>query len=299
MKYLIVIAGATASGKTNLGIQLAKAYDTVILSADSRQFYREMSIGTAKPSAEELAAATHCFVDSLSIHDSYSVGDYEKDAIALLDKLFLEKDVVLMVGGSGLFISAVTDGLDEYPNVPLAIREKYTQLEKEQGIQVLQTLLQTQDPEYYNIVDIQNPHRLIRALSVIEVSGKTFSSFRQQKNKQRNFTPIYVLLDWERAALYERINKRVDIMLENGLLDEVKNLYPFKQLNALQTVGYQEIFEAMDGNITMEEAIELVKRNSRRYAKRQLTWFRKIQGAGRFHPSEYAKIQSFIESNTQ
>jgi tRNA dimethylallyltransferase len=227
-KYLIVIVGATASGKTSLGIRLAQKYDTVILSADSRQFYREMSIGTAKPTEEELVAAPHHFIDNLSIHDKYSVGDYEKEAITLLDEIFETKDVALMVGGSGLFIKSVLEGLDEFPDVPNEIKEKLIQLEKEEGIEALQNMLKEKDPNYFSEVDIHNPHRLIRALSVIEASGKPFSSFRNQAAKKRNFQAIIIQLDWEREKLYERINQRVDLMLEAGLLDEVKSLLPLK-----------------------------------------------------------------------
>ncbi|MGK0388625.1 MAG: tRNA dimethylallyltransferase [Maribacter sp.] len=295
-KYLIVIVGATASGKTSLGIRLAQKYDTVILSADSRQFYREMSIGTAKPTEEELVAAPHHFIDNLSIHDKYSVGDYEKEAITLLDEIFETKDVALMVGGSGLFIKSVLEGLDEFPDVPNEIKEKLIQLEKEEGIEALQNMLKEKDPNYFSEVDIHNPHRLIRALSVIEASGKPFSSFRNQAAKKRNFQAIIIQLDWEREKLYERINQRVDLMLEAGLLDEVKSLLPLKYLNALQTVGYQEIFDYLDNNISKEEAIRLVKRNSRRYAKRQMTWLRKMENTKAFLPSDLDKIASYLDT---
>ena len=295
-KYLIVIAGATASGKTSLGIRLAQKYDTVILSADSRQFYQEMSIGTAKPTVEELAAAKHHFVDNLSIHDEYSVGDYEREAITLLDEIFETKDVALMVGGSGLFIKAVLEGLDEFPDVPNEIKEKFIQLEKEEGIEALQRMLEEKDPSYFSEVDIHNPRRLTRALSVIEASGKPFSSFRNQAPKKRNFQSIVIQLDWEREKLYDRINQRVDLMLEAGLLDEVKSLLPLKQLNALQTVGYQELFDYLDNKITKEEAIRLVKRNSRRYAKRQMTWLRKMENGRAFHPTDWDKITTYLDS---
>lgn len=294
-KYLIVIAGATASGKTSLGIRIAQKYDTVILSADSRQFYREMSIGTAKPTEEELSAAKHYFVDNLSIHDEYSVGDYEREAITLLDEIFTTKNVALIVGGSGLFIKAVLEGLDEFPDVSNEIKERLIQLEKEEGIEVLQKMLQEKDPVYFSEVDIHNPHRLIRALSVIEASGQPFSSFRNQAPKKRNFQPIVIQLDWEREKLYERINKRVDLMLEAGLLDEVKSLFPLKDLNALQTVGYQEFFDYLEDKISKEEAIRLVKRNSRRYAKRQMTWLRKMENTQAFHPSDWDALETYLD----
>lgn len=294
-KHLIVIAGPTASGKTSLGIRLAQKYDSAILSADSRQFYREMSIGTAKPTEEELAAAKHYFVDNLSIHDEYSVGDYEREAIDLLNDVFARKDVALIVGGSGLFIKAVLEGLDEFPDVPNEVKENLIVLEKEKGIEVLQNMLKEKDPAYFSEVDIHNPHRLIRALSVIEVSGKPFSSFRNQAPKERGFSPIIIQLEWEREELYDRINRRVDLMLEAGLLDEVASLLPLKHLNALQTVGYQEFFDYLDNKITKEEAIRLVKRNSRRYAKRQMTWLRKMENTKAFHPSDWNGIAAYLD----
>ncbi len=290
-KYLVVIAGPTASGKTSMGIKLANHFNTSIISADSRQFYKETCIGTAKPEPDELAAAPHYFVDHLSIHEPYSVGDFEKEALSLLDELFKEKEVALMVGGSGLFINAVTRGLDQFPDVPLEIRDKIEQY----PLSVLQEELKLKDPEYYEEVDRQNPMRLIRALSVIEVSGQAFSSFRKKKPIERPFQTISVILDWERKELYRRIDSRVDAMLERGLLKEVESLLPFKHLNALQTVGYQEFFPYFEGEIPLEESVRLVKRNSRRYAKRQLTWFRKTEGAAWFHPEEYEKIVSWIE----
>lgn len=294
-KFLIVIAGPTASGKTSLGIRLAQKYGTAILSADSRQFYKEMSIGTAKPTPEELAAAQHFFIDNLSIHDEYTVGQYEKDAISLLENLFKTKDIVLLVGGSGLFIKAVLEGLDKFPEVPQSVRNKWSKIAETEGIEKLQNLLQKQDSEYYREVDIHNPHRLIRALSVIEVSGKPFSSFRNKSGKKRNFIPINIKLNWEREILYQRINLRVDQMMEQGLLAEANGLYHLKDLNALQTVGYQEFFDFFDGNISQEEAVELLKRNTRRYAKRQMTWLRKMENSAFFHPSEYENIVDYIE----
>lgn len=295
-KFLIVIAGPTASGKTSLGIQLAQKYGTVILSADSRQFYKEMSIGTAKPNTEELAAAKHLFIDNLSIQEEYTVGQYEKDAIDILNELFKTKDVVLLVGGSGLFIKAVLEGLDQFPEVPQPTRNKWTKLYEDKGIEELQTLLEKQDPEYFKEVDIQNPHRLIRALSVVDVSGKPFSSFRNKSGKKRDFMPISIKLNWDREALYNRINLRVDQMMEQGLLEEAKTLFPLKDLNALQTVGYQEFFDFFEGKISKEEAIELLKRNTRRYAKRQMTWLRKMENNSKFfHPSDYKDIENYIE----
>jgi len=277
-KYLIVVGGPTASGKTGLGIRLARHFNTEILSADSRQFYREMNIGTAKPTSEELAQAKHHFIDNLSVHDRYSVGDYEREAISLLEKLYQKNDVVIMVGGAGLFIRAVCEGMDNLPNVPAHIREELNQLFENEGIVALQNKLKQADPEYYAQVDTQNPKRLIRALEVCRATGQPFSHFHNKEKTPREFVPIYIGVDWEREALYERINKRVDMMIEAGLEEEARELYPLRHLTSLQTVGYQEWFDFFDGKIDREEAIRLIKRNSRRYAKRQMTWFRKVEG---------------------
>lgn len=295
-KHLIVIGGATATGKTAVGIQVAKHFNTEILSADSRQFYREMSIGTAKPTAEELAQVPHHFINSLSIHKEYSVGDFEADALDLLKKCFENHDVLVLVGGSGLFIRALCEGLDEFPAVAPTIIQA---LEKElaaHGTTALQAELKRLDPDYFKEVDINNPHRLIRALSVCRASGKPFSSFRTQRKKQRFFTPIYIRLEVERAMLYERINRRVDEMIKQGLLEEAQQLYPHKHLNALQTVGYQELFSYFDGKCTLEEAVEKIKQNSRRYAKRQSTWFRKDPYWQAFDPGRIADILDFLSN---
>lgn len=294
MKYLIVVAGPTASGKTGLGIKLAQHFETSILSADSRQFYREMTIGTAKPTEAELAQAEHLFINNLSIHDTYSVGDYERDALKALDKIYKEKDVAVMVGGSGLYIQAVCEGLNEFPEVPQEIRDELTKVYEKHGIWMLQKELKEVDPEYYEFVDTNNHQRLIRALEVYRASGQPYSSFRDQEKEERPFIPIYIVLDWDRDDLYDKINLRVDVMMKDGLLKEIETLYENKDLNALQTVGYQEFFAYKDGEYDVYEAIRLVKRNSRRYAKRQMTWFRKIEEAGFYHPTEIDKIMRFI-----
>lgn len=272
---MLVIGGPTASGKTALAIQLAQHFSSEILSADSRQFYREMSIGTAKPSAEELAQAPHHFINSLSITQNYSVGDYEREALALLGNLYQKHDILILTGGSGLFVNALCRGLDEFPEVPAAIKKQVELDFQEKGLAFLQNELQNQDPNYYAQVDLQNPHRLMRALGVIRASGQAFSAFRSQALEPRFFTPIYVWITWERELLYQRINQRVDRMLVQGLEQEALSLYLQKHLIALQTVGYQEFFDHFDGKISREEAIELIKRNSRRYAKRQGTWMRR------------------------
>lgn len=255
-----------------------------------------MSIGTAKPTGKELAAVPHHFIDSLSIHDYYSVGDYERDAIALLDHLFEEKQIVVMAGGSGLYIKAVCEGLDHFPDVPPSIREEVEAVFQQEGIEALQQELKTVDPTYYTKVDLQNPHRLIRAISVYKASGKAFSSFQNQPKTIRNFTPIYLLLDWERDQLYNRINQRVDQMLAAGLETEVRTLLPYQHLTALQTVGYQEFFDYFNDKIDRDEAIRLIKRNTRRYAKRQMTWFRRSGAWKRFEAEQRSKILDYLNA---
>ena len=274
-KKLIVIGGPTASGKTDFAIQLAQHFGTEIISADSRQFYKEMSIGTAKPQLSDLAKVKHHFIGNLSIHGAYSVGDFERDALAALDIIFEKNDYAIMVGGTGLYIRAVCEGLDEFPEVTLSIRQELESIFEREGIEPLQKLLQEVDNEYFKQVDIQNPMRIIRALSVWKASGKPFSSFRSGSKAERDFEPIYIALDLPRDVLYDRINCRVDMMMAEGLLEEAKDLYPFKNLNALQTVGYTELFAHFDGQMTLDEAVDKIKQHTRNYAKRQMTWFRK------------------------
>ena len=274
-KYLIVIAGPTASGKTALAIELAKYFNAEIISADARQFFKEMNIGTAKPNEEELSAVKHHFINSHSIQDAYSVGDYEKDVISLLADYYKEKDIAILAGGSGLYIRAICEGVDKYPEVPEEIRSELQILFQQNGIEILQKELEICDPDYYSRVDIQNPHRLIRAIEVFRASGKPFSSFQKDEKIKRPFKIIKIGLDWEREKLYERINHRVDQMIENALEEEARSLFELKHLNALQTVGYQELFSYFENKISREEAINLIKQNTRNYAKRQMTWFRK------------------------
>ena len=294
-KTLIVIAGPTAAGKTALAIQIAKHFKTEIISADSRQFYREMSIGTAKPSKEELAAVRHHLIDSHSIKDFFSVGDYEKEVINLLKELFKSHDQVVLVGGSGLFINAVCNGFDELPVASEETRTRLNQLLDEKGIEHLQEKLKKADPEYYEEVDIKNPQRLIRALEVFETSGKPFSSFRTNIPKKRNFNIIKLAISPNRERLYEQINLRVDQMLENGLLKEVEGLKEYRHLNALNTVGYSEIFEYFDGKLSKEESIDKIKQNTRRFAKRQLTWFKKSEDIKWFDPQESGSIFNYLD----
>lgn len=281
-KLLICIVGPTAIGKTKMAIDLAKHYKTEIISADSRQFYKELSIGTAVPSKEELQTVKHHFIQHKSIFDTYTVGDFEKDALALLEALFIEKEVVIMVGGSGLYVDAITKGFDEFPSVDPAIRKELNEKHKSEGLESLQTLLKKLDEAYSGKVDMNNPQRLIRALEICLGTGKPYSSFLNQKRPQRPFKSLTLCLFTDREIIYDRIEKRVDAMIESGLLEEAKAVYPHQHLNALRTIGYQELFAHFDGKWEMLDqpsslafAISEIKKNTRRFAKRQLTWFKK------------------------
>ena len=294
-KTLIVLVGPTAIGKTELAIKIAQYLNTEIISADSRQFYREMEIGTAKPSAEELSAAKHHLVNSHSVNDDFTVGDFETEALSILDTIFKENDVAVLAGGSGLFVKAITEGFDELPKADPAIRAGLNSLFERDGIIPLQEKLKTADPDYYKEVDLDNPQRIIRALEVSISSGLPFSSFRKRKQQSRNFKIIKIGLNTSREELYNRINTRVDKMVASGLINEVRNLLPYRNLNALNTVGYSEIFSYLDGDILLEQAIDSIKQNTRRFAKRQLTWFRKDEDIEWFEPSQYAEILKYIE----
>jgi len=294
-KTLIVIAGPTAVGKTDTAIRLANHYHTVVVSADSRQFFREMSIGTAKPNADELAAAKHYFIDSHSITENFSVGDFEKEALVLLDELFKQHDVVILAGGSGLYIKAICEGFDDLPTADPGIRHRLNQDFTERGIHYLQEQLKVADPEYYAQVDLNNPQRLIRALEVYETTGKPFSSFRTAAINKRLFNIIKFGLNLPREILYQRINHRVDSMVEQGLIDEAKTLLPHRHLNALNTVGYSELFDYFDGNNSLDRAIELIKQNTRHFAKRQLTWFNKDKEFIWLEPGDVGKIVEVID----
>jgi len=298
-KQLIVIGGATATGKTGVAIQLAQHYRAEILSCDSRQFYKEMTIGTAKPTAEELSQAKHHFIDTLSIHEEYTVGNYEKDALQVLETIYQNQDLAIVVGGSGLFIRALCEGLNEFPAVSESINNDLQKVLETEGIQALQKELQSTDPVYYNRVDSQNERRLIRALGVIRASGQAFSHFQDAPKATRSFTPIYIHLHKERELLYQKINHRVDLMMEAGLLEEARSLYLSKKLKSLQTVGYQEFFDYFDDKITLAEAVELVKRNSRRYAKRQGTWFRKDAHWASFRAEQVEEMIAYIDGQTE
>lgn len=274
-KILISIVGPTAIGKTALSIKLAQHFNTEIISADSRQFYKEMQIGTAAPTPSELASAKHHFIHHKSIEDSYSVGDFEKEAIKTLEILFETKDIVIMVGGSGLYVDAVTKGLDEFPNVDPSIRISLNDILSSNGIEPLQEQLKALDPKSYETIAIDNPHRLIRALEVCIGSKQPYSSFLTSKNKTRSFKTLTIGLTAERDLIYDRINKRVDNMMNEGFLDEVKGLQSKQKLNALNTVGYKELIKFLDNEWTLDFAVSEIKKNTRRFAKRQLTWFKR------------------------
>lgn len=274
-RFLITIVGPTAIGKTSLGIALAQHFNCEIISCDSRQFFKEMQIGTAVPSAEELVAVKHHFIQNKSIFENYNVGDFEKEAIEKLDELFLTNDYAVLVGGSGLYVDAILKGFDEFPEIDIEVRSAVKINYEKLGIEYLQTELEKQDPEYFSVVAKENPQRMMRALEVCIGSGKSYSSFLNQKKNTRNFTPILLGLEAERSVIYDRINQRVDSMISEGLLAETKNLFPHKDLNALQTVGYRELFTHLEGEISLEFAVEEIKKNTRRFAKRQLTWFKK------------------------
>ena len=295
-KYLIVIAGPTASGKTATAITIAKALRTVIISADSRQFYREIPIGTAAPTREELSEVEHFMIHNLSIEDRYDVADYEKDVLLLLKKLFLNHDAVVMTGGSGLFIDAVCNGLDSIPDISDETRNRVNGLYEKGGVVALQNELQHLDPEYYEIVDKHNPRRLQRAIEVCYQTGLPYSSFRKNNTKERDFKIIKLALLWERNELITRINKRVENMISDGLVEEARSVYHKRNLNSLNTVGYKEMFQYFDGDISLNEAIELIKISTRQYAKRQMTWLRKNNDYRWFSIDEIPKMIEYIQS---
>lgn len=274
-KELIVLVGPTAVGKTSEAIRLANFLKSEIISADSRQFYHELNIGVARPTTEELSLAKHHFIGHKSIQDSYNVGSYEKDALQKIEELFKKYDKLVLTGGSGMYVDVVCNGIDTLPDVDNEIREELNRIFKEKGITPLQKELMEKDPEYYSIVDTSNHIRLIRALEIIRQSGKTFSSLRTNTKQERPFKIKKFALQRDRKELIDRINLRVDIMINEGLIEEAREVYPFKGLSALNTVGYKELFNYFDGKISLEQAIEDIKTNTRRYAKRQMTWFRK------------------------
>jgi tRNA dimethylallyltransferase len=296
---LIVIAGPTAVGKTDFAVKMAKEIGTVIISADSRQFYKEMNIGTAKPTAEEIQGVKHHFIDFLSIEDQYNAYDFEKDVTLVLEKLFGIHQQVIMTGGSGLYVKAACDGIDIMPDIPNKVRQGLKNELKEKGLEALLQRLKIVDPDYFAEVDQQNPARVIRGLEIYETSGRPFSSFRTGGKAHRDFNIIKIGLERERQELYDRINRRVDLMIAKGLFFEVENLFEKRGLNALNTVGYKEIFDFMEGKYDREEAIRLLKRNSRRYAKRQMTWFKNDGEIKWFHPKQYEEAVAYVQGFCQ
>jgi tRNA dimethylallyltransferase len=300
--FLITIIGPTAIGKTALSIELATHFNCDIISCDSRQMYKEMKIGTAVPSENELKAAQHYFIQHKSIFDKYNVGDFEREAIIKLNELFQKNHIQIMVGGSGLYVDAVLKGFDDFPDIDPKIREEIKIEFDSKGLEYLQNKLKEVDPIYFekitfhNPQTLQNPQRMMRFVEVCLGTGKPYSSFLNQKKNERNFTPIVIGLEADRETMYERINRRVDLMLEEGLLEEVKKLHPNKNLNALQTVGYRELFDYLDGKTTLEFAVEEIKKNTRRFAKRQLTWFKRTENVNWFdYLTDSKEIVSTIE----
>lgn len=295
-KYLLVIVGPTAVGKTELCLKLAKKFNSEIISCDSRQFYREMNLGTAKPSQEELDQVPHHLIDSHSIFEEYDVKQYESDVLAILDKLYQKSNMVLLTGGSGMYADIITQGMDSIPDISPKIREEVIRLYQQNGLEWLQNQVSIHDPIYFAQVDRQNPQRLMRALEVCLGTQQPYSNFRQKKKVERPFVSIKIGLDRDREELYQRIEDRMDQMIEKGLFEEAESLFPYRNLNALQTVGYTEIFDFMEGVYDRVEAIRLLKRNSRRYAKRQMTWFRKDPEIQWFHPDQFNQIIDFISA---
>jgi len=298
-KYLIAVVGPTAIGKTALSIKIAQHFQTEIISADSRQFFKEMNIGTAVPNPEELATATHHCIQHISIEDTYSIGHFEREAITLLNTLHKNHSCVTMVGGSGMYVDAVIKGLDQFPDVQPGIRKQLSIVYNFEGIEALQQLLKEKDPVYYERVDIQNYQRVTRALEVCFSSGKPFSSFLDKPKPKRPFEVIKIGLLADREIIYDRINKRVDFMIANGLVEEAQGLLSRKHLNALQTVGYRELFEYFEEKVSLEQAIENIKTNTRRFAKRQLTWYRKDSSIIWFdYQTPFEEIADFIHKKT-
>lgn len=298
-KTLIVLIGPTGVGKTDLSISIAEKYKSPIISADSRQLYSELKIGTAAPTEEYLKRVKHYFVGTLKLTDYYSAAQYESDVICLLDELFKENDTILLTGGSMMYIDAICNGIDDIPTVDSDTRQMMMEKYEKEGLERLCAELKLLDPEYYSIVDLKNPKRVIHALEICYMTGKTYTSFRTGNKKQRPFNIIKIGLCRDREELYERINKRVDIMISDGLVDEVKSVYKYKDLNSLNTVGYKEIIQYLDGNCTLDFAIEKIKQNSRIYSRKQMTWFKRDNEITWFHPDNKEEIMKFIESEKE
>ena len=296
-KTLIVITGPTAVGKTALCLDIAQHFGIPIINADSRQIYKELKIGTASPTSEQLQLVPHYFVGSLSLTDYYSASLFEQQVLEILSRQFRSHDFALMAGGSMMYIDAVCDGIDDIPTVDDQTRETLKQRLKEEGLEALVEQLKELDPEYYAIVDRQNPRRVVHGLEICLMTGKTYTSFRKREKKQRPFRIVKIGLNRPREELYDRINQRVDQMMQQGLLEEAKALYPMRQMNALNTVGYKELFDYLDGRWPLEEAVERIKGNTRRYARKQLTWYKKDPQIRWFHPDEKEQIISYISQD--
>jgi len=294
-QYLVVLTGPTAIGKTEMAIKLSQKLDGLIISADSRQIYKEMSIGTAKPTPEQIQNGNITLVDHVSVKESYSAGTFEKEALAVIEQAFLDSKLPILCGGTGLYIRAVCEGFDDFPDIP----DTYTQALRDEveasDLELLLKEIKDADPEYFEKLDKNNLHRVSRVLSVIRFSGKPFSSFLNQAKKPRSFKPIYIVLEQPREVLYEKINQRVHSMIEKGLIDEARSLLPLKDLPALNTVGYSEVFSFLEGNIDQEKCISEIQKNSRRYAKRQLTWFRNQMKARAFKPGDFVGIKNYVK----
>lgn len=296
---LIVLLGPTGVGKTELSLSIAEAYHTSIISADSRQLYADIKIGTAAPTAEQLARVPHYFVGTLDLHDYYSAAQYETEVLKKLEELFRENDMVVLTGGSMMYIDAVCKGIDDIPTVDNETRQLMLERYEQEGLERLCAELKLLDPEYYQIVDLKNHKRVIHALEICYMTGKTFTSFRTQTQKERPFEILKIGLKREREELYERINQRVDIMMEEGLLEEARRVYPFRQLNSLNTVGYKELFNYLDGTWELPFAIEKIKQNSRIYSRKQMTWFKRDKSIVWFHPEDTIEIMKFLHTHVR
>ncbi len=294
--YLIIVGGPTAAGKTGIAITLAKHLGTEIINADSRQVYREMVIGTAVPTDAELKEVKHHMLGHLSVQDTFNASSFEQEVITLLDRWYIHNHTMVMVGGSGMYIDAVCKGIDDLPSVDPLVRKKIHEEYESGGIGHLRDRLRVADPEYFQKVDVNNPHRIMKALEITEMTGRSYTSFLTGRAKPRNFIPIKIGLDLPRPELHERINRRVDSMMSNGLLDEVRLLYNLRHVNALNTVGYKELFDFINGTCSLDEAVEKIKSHTRQYARRQLTWFHRDKSFRWFHPSEINAIISFVDS---
>lgn len=299
MAALIVLIGPTGVGKTELSLRLAEHFHTCIVSADSRQLYADLKIGTAAPTSEQLNRVPHYLVGTLKLTDYYSAARYEEEALATLDNLFLQHDIVILTGGSMMYIDAICKGIDDIPTVDTETRELMLQRYETEGLEKLCAELKLLDPEYYRIVDLKNPKRVIHALEICYMTGKTYTSFRTQQKKQRPFRIIKVGLTRDRAELYDRINRRVDIMIEEGLLEEARSVYPYRTLNSLNTVGYKEMFNYLDGTWELPFAIEKIKQNSRIYSRKQMTWFKRDEEIQWFHPEQETEILDYINTKIQ